>query len=236
MDQTIERRRPRARRPGRAGAAAASVVAHAGIAAAIALTWVGARPTPEQTPIVVSLIRVPILAPAAPAAAPKSPTPVEARHDAAPAKPAPSLVQVHASREPPSTGASMGVSDSELASAASADSGPGGGECNMARRLQSALRRDPLVQAAVAQTGARAIMVWNGDWVQSEREDGKGLAALREAVMWEIAFAPPACRAQSMRGLVTLSLNASPGAARVALGAGTWRWSDLLASPETTLR
>jgi len=236
MDETIERRRRGAPRTRRAGAVAASFVAHGAIAAAIALTWIEQKPPPEPTPIVVSLISAPILAPPAPAAAPKSPTPVKVHHDAAPPKPAPSLVPLRASREPPSAGDSMGVSDSVLAGAASADSGPGGGECNMAQRLQSALRKDPLVQAAVSQTGARAIMVWNGDWVQSDREDGKGLAALREAVMWEIAFAPPACRTQSMRGLITLSLNSSPGAARVALGAGTWRWSDLLASREATLR
>jgi hypothetical protein len=236
MDEAIERRRQGAPRARRAGAVAASFVAHAGIAAAVALTWLDQKPRLEPTPIVVSLIAEPILAPPAPAAAPKTPTPVKAYHDAAPPKPADSFVQIQASREPPSTGQSMGVSDSVLAGAASADSGPGGGECNMAQRLQSALRKDPLVQAAVSQTGARAIMVWNGDWVQSDREDGKGLAALREAVMWEIGFAPPACRSQSMRGLVTISLNGAPGATRVALGTGSWRWSDLLASREATLR
>lgn len=236
MDERIERRRQGATQARRAGAVAASLVAHAGIAAAIALTWIGDKPPPVQAPMFVSLIPAPILAPPSPAAAPKSPTPVKFHHDAAPPKPAPSLVPIPASREPPSTGDSMGVSESELAGAASADSGPGGGECNMARRLQVALRKDPLVQSAVAQTGARAIMVWNGDWVQSDREDGKGLAALREAVMWEIAFAPPACRSQSMRGLVTISLTSSPSSARVALGAGSWRWSDLLASSERTLR
>jgi hypothetical protein len=106
----------------------------------------------------------------------------------------------------------------------------------MARRLQAALRKDPLVQAAVAGEGSRAIMVWNGDWIQSPTEDGKGLAALREAVMWQIAFSPPACRAESMRGMITLSLNAGPGGARVALGASQWRWSDLIATREASVR
>ncbi|HUO11270.1 MAG TPA: hypothetical protein VMU37_00805, partial [Caulobacteraceae bacterium] len=166
----------------------------------------------------------------------KSTDKVERQHEAAPPKPQHAFIQVHASREPPSTGAGMGLSDAQLAGAASADSGVGGGECDMARRVQAALRNDVLVQAAVAQTGSRAILVWNGDWIQSGGEDGKGLAALREAVMWEVGFAPPACRAQPMRGLITLSLNARPGAARVALGAPAWRWSDLLASREATLR
>jgi hypothetical protein len=102
----------------------------------------------------------------------------------------------------------------------------------MAQRVQAALRRDALVQAAVAEAGrdgeTRAIMVWNGDWVQSPSQDGKGLAAVREAIMWEIAFAPPACRAERMRGLVLISLTSSQGLPRLAVGAGDWRWSDLL--------
>jgi hypothetical protein len=68
-------------------------------------------------------------------------------------------------------------------------------------------------------------MVWNGDWVQGRGEDGKGLAAVREAILWEVGFAPAACRAQPVHGLVLLSMN---GATRLAVGAGDWRWSDLL--------
>ncbi len=102
----------------------------------------------------------------------------------------------------------------------------GGGACDMARRVQAAVRKDPLARAAIHAAGGRAIRIWDGDWVQSGAEDGKGLAAVREAITWEVAFAPPACRQQRMRGLVLLSLN--DGSARLALGAGDWRWSDLL--------
>jgi hypothetical protein len=72
-------------------------------------------------------------------------------------------------------------------------------------------------------------MVWNGDWVQSHSEDGKGLAAVREAIIWEIAFAPAACRTQPMHGLMLISLNDGSESARLAVGHGEWRWSDLLA-------
>jgi hypothetical protein len=106
--------------------------------------------------------------------------------------------------------------------------GGGGGSCDMAARVQSALRRDPIVRTAVAATAGKATLVWNGDWVRSNREDGKGLAAVREAIMWEVAFAPAACRAQSMRGLVMFSLNGDAGPARLAVGSPYWRWSDLL--------
>ena len=96
----------------------------------------------------------------------------------------------------------------------------------MARRVQAAVRKDPLARAAVHAANGRAIVIWNGDWVQTGAEDGKGLAAVREAITWEVAFAPLACRHQRVRGLVLVSLG--DGSARLALGAGDWRWSDLL--------
>lgn len=46
--------------------------------------------------------------------------------------------------------------------------------------------------------------------------------------MWHVAFAPEACRTAPVRGLVLLSLADGPGAPRLVVGAGVWRWSDLL--------
>jgi hypothetical protein len=98
----------------------------------------------------------------------------------------------------------------------------------MARAVQQALRRDPMVRAAVedAHRTGKAVMLWDGDWVRSGDQDGKGMSAVREAVMWEVAFAPEACRNARMHGLVLLSL--ADGRTRFALGTGDWRWSDLL--------
>ena len=122
-------------------------------------------------------------------------------------------------------------SDAELASATTAESGGAGRACNMAGWLQARLRKDPNVQAAMAQAQrGRPLRVWNGDWVRHTGQEGNGLATVREALMWEVAFAPQACRAEPVHGLVLLSLNDGPGAARVALGSGEWRWSDLLFS------
>ena len=55
------------------------------------------------------------------------------------------------------------------------------------------------------------------------------LAAVREAIIWEIAFAPAACKAQAMHGLMLISLHDGDGTARLAMGHGEWRWSDMLA-------
>ena len=125
------------------------------------------------------------------------------------------------------------LSNSQLAGAASVGDGQGGGAgggggCDIARAVQQALRRDPMVRAAVeeAHRSGKAIMVWDGDWVRNGDQDGKGLSAVREAIMWEVGFSPAACRNTRMHGLVLLSL--ADGATRFAVGTGDWRWSDLL--------
>ena len=98
----------------------------------------------------------------------------------------------------------------------------------MAALVQAALRKDPMVRAAIAGSGGKATLVWNGDWIRDLSEDGKGLAIIREAIMWEVAFAPAACRTQPVRGMVVLSVSGAGGPTRLALGGGRWRWSDLL--------
>lgn len=130
------------------------------------------------------------------------------------------------------------MSESQLAGAVSADSegigggngaggGGGTGGCNTARVLQQALRRDPMVQSAVVRAGraGKAVILWNGDWVRAAEQDGRGLSGVRQALLWELAFAPEACRTKQMQGLVSLSLH---DGTRFAIGAETWRWSDLL--------
>jgi hypothetical protein len=205
------------------------------------LFWRPAPPAaaPPAAPMIVELFPAP--RPAAPP--PPAPAPVPAASPAppSPARPAarrsrvrtaPAKAEIHtvaAADGGPASEAGDTLSAAQIAGAASAGSGPGG-ECDMAARLQLALRRDPLVRAAVASSAGKAIIVWNGDWVRHGGEDGKGLAAVREAIMWEVAFAPRACRGEAVHGLVLLSMNASPGAARLAMGQGEWRWSDLLAA------
>ena len=71
----------------------------------------------------------------------------------------------------------------------------------MVRWVQDAVRDDAAVRRAVIaaseemNASGRAILVWNGDWLQSRNQSGKGLAGVRQAI---------------------------------ALGKGSWRWSDLL--------
>jgi len=191
-----------------------------------ALFWPRAAPPaapvrPTLAPLEVSLLPTP--KPPAPA---KVEAPTDFAQPALPQLAAPVLARIAMTPAPDNSDL---LSESQLAGAASAgQGGGGGGGCDTALRVQQALRRDPLVRAAVADAhrlGA-AILLWNGDWVRSGGQDGKGLSAVREAITWEVAYAPEACRNQRMHGLVLLSL--ADGGTRMAIGSGDWRWSDLL--------
>ena len=123
------------------------------------------------------------------------------------------------------------IDGAELAGATAAGSGSVG-DCDIAARLQAVLRRDRLVQAELAHiavSGARALRIWNGDWVAHPGQDGHGLAAVREAILWEVGFSPPHCRRESVHGLVLLVVPVETGEElSLALGKVDWRWSDLL--------
>lgn len=170
------------------------------------------EPAPKRTP------RTPVKS---------KPPPIKARMARAPAPP--TVAPVVASEGPPDAGVSE-VGEAELAGAGTAASGAGGGlGCNMTQFLQGKLRRDRRVQAAVSEIHrGKAIRVWDGGWVRHGVQEGAGLAAVREAIQWEVGFAPEACKDERVRGLVVISLADAPGSARIALGDGDWRWTDLL--------
>jgi hypothetical protein len=207
--------------PWRRRALGAALALAVNLLAGAALLWRAASPPAPVPPgsVVVSL-------------APRPPGPALAREDlgafepvrpAMPQAAAPAIVMAS-----PAQDTSDILSEAQIAGAAHAGEGGGGGGCDTARLVQQALRRDPMVRLAVDQAHRRgqAIMLWNGDWVQSGAEDGKGLSVVREAILWEVGFAPTACRDQPVHGMVLLSL--ADGGTRFAIGAGNWRWSDLL--------
>ena len=202
---------------------ALSVAAHAALLAALLAARVDApRPPAEPEVIPVFLTSPQPPPPPKPAVAPKPPSPARPtppKLAVRPPRPAPPEARplVAAVSRTPTQGKEL--SEAEAAGAATAGSGGGGGGCDLVRALQ----------AAVAQAHrGRALMVWDGDWVQTGGEEGKGLAAVREAIIWEVGFSPTACRTQQMRGLVLISLDDAPGSARLALGSASWRWADLL--------
>jgi hypothetical protein len=219
-----------------------SIGLHAGIFAVL----LGSRidgPSMEQMKLdPVEVFMTPAPEPPGASAAPKKAQPTPPKPKTPPKTPpqkiiarvTPAPVKTHvepiaASEAPAEPAEHAALSDGDLAGAATAGSGRGGGAaCDMAEILETALRNDAKVQAAVARVSSgKALHVWNGHWVRSPDEEGLGLAGVRETIMVKVGFAPAACRNQSMRGLVLLSLNDS-GTARVVIGGGSWKWSDLL--------
>ena len=223
---------PPARRRDRMLAGGATVAAHLALLAVL-LWHTGNQkppPVPPPPPIQVSILNSPKPQPPGPAA----PQEVELRP--APPQVSPPVLNIN-SRVQADTFSDV-MSDSQLAGAVSAGEGGGGGggSCDMARAVQQALRRDRLVRPAVADANrlGKSILLWDGDWVQTGAQEGKGLSAVREAVMWEVAFVPEACRNQRMHGLILLSLE--DGRTRFAIGKDDWRWSDLLGLRRTAAR
>ena len=189
--------------------------------------------------------------PAAPPAKARPTPPAPAPRPSRAPIPPPRHVETVAARAPAPPAPMATLSDAQLAGATVAGpgggvggrggggtggaggSGAGDGGCDMVRWLQDALRDDPEVRAAVAgaqrEVGpGKALLVWNGEWIRNPGEAGEGLAGVRQAIAMEVAFAPHACRAQPMRGLVLISFSDAAGGPRLALGKGSWRWGDML--------
>ncbi len=239
--------------PGRRVRRAAGVMASVGVHLFVLAALLGLKSEPPTTveapPVLVSLVRLPKPAPPAPVKARAPPAPAKAvakpakRQKAATAPAAPlKLAARKVAAKAPSIAADVApgpaeLTEAQLAGAAGAGSGSrsggsgsgsGGGSCDMIARVQAALRKDVLVRTEVASAGSRALLVWNGDWVQGRGEDGKGLAAVREAIIWEVGFSPAACRTEPVRGLVMFTLGDGVGAQRLVVGENAWRWADML--------
>lgn len=215
----------RKRPTGKAGwrARAAGLAFCAALHAALIAAFLWPRAAPPPPPAQPALVLVSVA---------KQPPGAAAREDIGsfnPVQPsAPQAAAPTVTITRPASDTSDLLNAAQLAGAAVAGGGGNGGGCDMARLVQQALRRDPMVRMAVAdahRTGT-AILLWNGDWVQSGAEEGKGLSVVREAILWEVGFAPQACREMPMHGLVLLSL--ADGGTRFAIGTGEWRWSDIL--------
>lgn len=161
-----------------------------------------------------------------PIAPTQSPTPV--RNPTPAPDPAPTVAPM------PVIGSGQLAGALRAGSGGSGSGGSGaGGSCDMVARLQRALRDDEDIRAAIAavpNSASGAVLVWNGDWIQSPGQAGRGLATVRQAIAVEVAFAPPICRVGTVSGLALISLGDGTGAPKLVLGKGSWRWSDLVST------
>lgn len=199
-------------------------------------------PTPSQAAQTQEAAKAPVVTPK-PQTAPPPPI-----HRTPPPKVPTDVVAV--SSAPPAPNMRL-LGEGELAGALVAGAGAGGGSgeggsggggsggsgtgtgCNMAGRLQALVRRDARVQSTVRaaqaqmQSGRRAIVIWDGDWVHALNQDGRGLAGVRQAIAVEVAFAPRECRMEQVNGTVVVSLGDDAGSPRLAFVAPSWRWGEL---------
>lgn len=202
----------------------------------------GGSPPPSPEPPAPTPVKTPD-----PKPRPSPPPPIRTR---APRPAPPDVPTIVANPGPPEV-RFVGLGARDLAGAAVAGSGRGqgsgtgdgsgvgagtgsgsGGPCDMIQRLQDKLRDDARIRQTAAEAQrtlppGEALLMWNGDWLLSPGQSGKGLAGVRQAIAVEIAFSPPACRQQQMRGYAVFSLGDSPDSPRIAVGAPRWRWADL---------
>lgn len=200
----------------------------------------GPQPVPAPADVgamAVSLINGRALEPATARPAPQRSAPPDRAKLRAPPDPtdvAPQFVEVRdaepqvAERNP----LNDPVAQSVIAAAAE------GQPCQLGAWLQVALQADPQVQAALsliprpARSVANAVMLWDGAWVDAPRGASAGVGAVRLALITGIRSAPATCQTQMIRGAELLTLTDGPETTVLAVGAGQWRWIDLLATAE----
>ena len=111
----------------------------------------------------------------------------------------------------------------------------GGAACELTGALQASLQTDPSVQEALervpasSRSVANALLLWNGDWMDSGEMGGEAaLAPIRDVVVAGVLSEPADCRSRTIQGPRFLSVTTSSGTALLVFGSGVWRWGDIL--------
>jgi hypothetical protein len=74
-------------------------------------------------------------------------------------------------------------------------------------------------------------MLWDGGWVPMNA-NASALSDIRNAIVMALTATPAECREEIMQGPRLIWLADEPETTTVlALGSGSWRWADLLATP-----
>ena len=118
---------------------------------------------------------------------------------------------------------------------ASGDATPSVAGCALTDAVQTALRADPQVHAALAgmpraaRSVAGAVMLWDGRWAAPARLGGDAvLEPLRAAVRARVAAGSLECREARLAGPRLLYVDGEDGSTVLAFGSGDWAWADLL--------
>lgn len=100
--------------------------------------------------------------------------------------------------------------------------------CDLMADVGSVLGSDPVAAADMASVAAdprRAIMLWDGSWLDRREDD-----PVRRAVGAALRSGRAACLDELQTGPRLIIIPANGTHITVAVGSGVWRWRDLLSS------
>jgi hypothetical protein len=76
---------------------------------------------------------------------------------------------------------------------------------------------------------ANAVMLWDGRWIDPDRIGGPATIVSIQTVLAEtLQSQSVACRMELISGPVFLPVENRTGTMVLAMGTGTWRWTDML--------
>ncbi len=117
----------------------------------------------------------------------------------------------------------------------SAASGSQGAACDLAGTIQSTLVSDPMTHQALVsiprqnRSAADAVMLWNGRWTDAAVLGGAPvLTAVQSAIRGIVSSARADCRDQINTGPRFIFVPEPDGEMIIAIGSGSWRWSDMM--------
>ncbi len=220
MGERYENRRP----AGRGLAATLTVAGHGLVALILLLTTTQGNPV-EAVPAMVTFD---VDQPGPPSPEPPKPKQVETP----PLPPEPVIVPISEIILPTDNAMSVSVLE-QVASEAS------GGGCDLTGPIQEALQADARVTTEMPSIApdrrsvANALALWNGVWVEPDRQFPEpALASIQDTVRLTVAAASDACRLQIQRGPRLIYLSGPGKTTVLALGSGEWSWQQVVDSLE----
>ena len=113
----------------------------------------------------------------------------------------------------------------------------GGKNCQILETLKLSLQGSDAVRAALLQIPARslsvakAIVLWDGQWIDASSVGGSStLASFEQAVIQIVHQAPPNCQVEVLQGVRFITLGDARDTTVLAFGSNTWRWTDVVAT------
>jgi|GEM_PF-1572853 len=173
------------------------------------------RPFPVLRLITVSASSLP---------APAPPAPAESENESEP---------VASPEPPPPAAAQSDVVAPQLPQLAGG--APAGGGCALGAEIGSAIQNDAGAMNALAmlpadlRSTADAVMLWNGQWVATERPDTRtSVLLLQQVIERSVLAATAECRFSPNAGPQFIPVSDRDRTTMIVVGSGEWQWDNLV--------